>query len=734
MNSPETLAAALRYIERGRAIFPLHSIDANGCCTCGNATCSDAGKHPRARRGLKEASKDRAQIETWFGPDAPLSNIGLATGAASGITVLDIDIGEGKDGAATWAALIEGHGEPQTLMANTGSGGIHVFFKYNSALKTSTNTLGPNVDCRNDGGYVVAPPSLHRSGRRYEWVNEDETIADLPPHLSRRVEKRGRKRKDDPIGRTHFTLEEVAEMLEKVPPDDRDLWRATGIILGRTFKRSGAAWQLYQDWSNKWKGTPGRDHNEKMHEAFYVISTQTAQKELSMGTIVRHAIANGWVQKLKHASPIDCFLYYAPGNSFIYTPTGDFWVAEAVNKSVAAINTNGKLIRPTDWLAEEFRCTSMTNDPDLEGDYVRDIDYRKGSPLYVEGAATFNLYRPPTIELGDARLAGPFLDHVRKVFNKPGDADQFLDYMAHRAQHPGKKARFALLIAGEQGCGKDTAIEFCVPAIGPWNVANIDGGDIESNFNEHAAAVLVRVSEAAKGHDLGKWAFNERTKVLIAGKPDDIKINPKYGKTYSVRMHCGVVLTTNHMIGGLLIPADDRRYDVIETATKAEMGIDMDEKAKAYFAELWNWFDKEGGDSHVAAFLMQRDLSKFSADNGQRKTEAHKQVVMASQVSDTWLIEALAAHDDPDLVRTDSITQYVLDRNEGWKQQEIGRNLAPAMKRCGYIRIRSKGGREDGWHSYKDDGKRSVTTIYGRPEVQVDKNLQTLINNLQKKF
>src|SRR5262245_44404121 len=129
--SNEILEAALDYIRRGYAVFPLHTIVDNQC-SCGKVPCTDAGKHPRTQRGVKDASKDEAQIRAWFGPDALPSNIAIATGDISGITVLDIDIGPGKLGAESWAEAIKDHGEPVTLIAQTGSGGLHVFFKYNS--------------------------------------------------------------------------------------------------------------------------------------------------------------------------------------------------------------------------------------------------------------------------------------------------------------------------------------------------------------------------------------------------------------------------------------------------------------------------------------------------------------------------------------------------------------------------------------------------------------------------
>ncbi|HET8689505.1 MAG TPA: bifunctional DNA primase/polymerase, partial [Methanosarcina sp.] len=135
----EIYNAALQYTNNGWLVFPLHSIDDKGICTCGIEACTDAGKHPRGQRGLKEASKDRDKIDSWFGESSPLSNIAIVTGEVSDITVLDIDIGEGKKGAESWAEAIAGHGEPDTLSATTGSGGLHFIFRYNSALKTSGN-------------------------------------------------------------------------------------------------------------------------------------------------------------------------------------------------------------------------------------------------------------------------------------------------------------------------------------------------------------------------------------------------------------------------------------------------------------------------------------------------------------------------------------------------------------------------------------------------------------------
>ena len=673
------LKIALQYASQGWHIFPLHSINDDGSCTCGKAGCSDAGKHPRVLRGLKEASRDPEKIEAWFGDEETRSNIGIVTGEISGITVIDIDIGEGKLGAESWAEAIKDHGEPNTLMAQTGSGGMHVIFKYNSALKTASNVLGKGVDCRNDGGYIVAPPSLHRSGGVYSWINEGTETATLPAHLSRRKETRGRPKKDD-MYRGKYSIEQVASMLEFVPSDDRDMWRHVGIILGREFNRVDEAWSAYQTWSAKGEGKKGRNHDEIMHQAFYELSQENAEKELTVGTIVKSAIDNGWAPKAGEV-PIGNFLYYGPANNYIYRPTISHWIGEAVDAAVSPVNEDGKIIKASQWLKANQLVTSMTCDPQIEEDYLKGYDCRNGEIVAIAGASMFNTYRKPTIELGDAKLASPFVDHVKRIFNKEGDADQFLDYMAHRVQKPWEKPRFALLIAGGQGVGKDTAVEFCCPAIGVWNVANIDPAAFEQSFNEYAASTLVRISEAANLHEMSKWAFNERTKVLIAGSPDTCQINPKYGQKFSVRMYCGVIITTNHLAGGIYIPPDDRRYDVIEAATMEEMGLDEESARREYFSDLWDWF-LAGGSTHIAAYLHARDISKFSASNGQRKTNAHKTVVSGGMTGDAWLEDIIEELGKPTFIREDTILTMAVAAGE--RDDKIKPKLMNAINRLGY--------------------------------------------------
>jgi putative DNA primase/helicase len=183
-SPPTALAYAKAYAERGWPVFPVHEITPEGQCSCCQPTCSSPGKHPRTKTGLKEASTSLEQIEQWWAR-WPEANIGIATGEAAGIVVLDVDVD--KSGERSLEELEAEHGElPTTTLAATGGGGLHYLFRHpGRPVRNSAGKLGEGLDVRGDGGYVVAPPSSHRSGRRYEWVfaPEQQEPAELPAWL-----------------------------------------------------------------------------------------------------------------------------------------------------------------------------------------------------------------------------------------------------------------------------------------------------------------------------------------------------------------------------------------------------------------------------------------------------------------------------------------------------------------------------------------------------------------------
>ncbi|MEJ7569986.1 MAG: bifunctional DNA primase/polymerase [Gaiellaceae bacterium] len=169
----DMLAAALAYAAAGLPVLPLD------------------GKIPRNRGGLTNASVDVQIVAGWW-DRWPAANIGIRTGAPSGLVVVDIDVQHG--GGATLKALEQAHGAlPKTAQTLTGGGGQHLLFRHPGVdVPNSAGQLGAGVDVRRDGGYIVAPPSTHASGRPYQWTRTLERgLADLPAWL---LEDAGRRR------------------------------------------------------------------------------------------------------------------------------------------------------------------------------------------------------------------------------------------------------------------------------------------------------------------------------------------------------------------------------------------------------------------------------------------------------------------------------------------------------------------------------------------------------------
>lgn len=140
-----------------------------------------AGKVPRTARGFKDATVNEEQIKKWWAlwPDA---GIGISTGKPSGLFIVDIDPRNGGD--ETIAALQVEHGKlPLTRMVRTGGDGLHIYLRLPDGEREWVKQLGPGVDVKADGGYVVGPPSLHPSGKPYRWVDENAPILDAPAWL-----------------------------------------------------------------------------------------------------------------------------------------------------------------------------------------------------------------------------------------------------------------------------------------------------------------------------------------------------------------------------------------------------------------------------------------------------------------------------------------------------------------------------------------------------------------------
>lgn len=188
MLTTSLLDTALAYAARGWHVFAVHTpviAPASGGpgmitrCSCGRPACDRVGKHPRWHKhllpnGLKNATTDPGIIQVWWSlwPDA---NIGIVTGARSGIWVLDIDPDKGGD--LSLENLLAQHGPlPETIEAQTGTG-THLVFAHPGTPVRNRVRFAPGLDTRGEDGYIVVAPSLHVSGAFYAWALSPDDVA-----------------------------------------------------------------------------------------------------------------------------------------------------------------------------------------------------------------------------------------------------------------------------------------------------------------------------------------------------------------------------------------------------------------------------------------------------------------------------------------------------------------------------------------------------------------------------
>jgi putative DNA primase/helicase len=167
----EMMDAALHFARNDIPIFPVWNPTENGGCACPKGLdCSSPANHPigfLVPQGLRDATTDPDQIRDWW-DQYPEANIGMPTGAWSGVVVLEVD--PEKGGLDSLLALVQRHGVlPWTRVLHTG-GELAFYFEHPGIhTRSSAGKLGTGLDFLGDGGYVLLPPSVHAKNRTYAW-------------------------------------------------------------------------------------------------------------------------------------------------------------------------------------------------------------------------------------------------------------------------------------------------------------------------------------------------------------------------------------------------------------------------------------------------------------------------------------------------------------------------------------------------------------------------------------
>lgn len=279
-NSPQAanLNVALELAKDGLAVFPARA----------------ETKRPHVKDWPNVATTDPEQLRDWWRrwPDAMPA---LPTGERNGFDVLDLDRKDDKDGFATLRAM--GH-DPDRLAGpslDTPTGGRHIYFRHTPGLRSSAGKIGPGVDVRAEGGFVVAPGAINGKGAYGRLSGPLNDLAKWPAGLTP-PPRAPRKSKGEKTG---LPFAEVADALMAIPndgsnPDDdgRDWWLYIGMALHHETDGDEEGRDLFHRWCDQ-------------HHKYDFDKTEAAWDSFggegrTAATILREAYKHGWHNAAAH--------------------------------------------------------------------------------------------------------------------------------------------------------------------------------------------------------------------------------------------------------------------------------------------------------------------------------------------------------------------------------------------------------------------------------------------------
>jgi hypothetical protein len=400
---------------------------------------------------------------------------------------------------------------------------------------------------------------------------------------------------------------------------------------------------------------------------------------------------------------LEDFVAYMPAHNYIFTPCRETWPASAVNARLPRVpvltksgqpkrDKNGKPITmaPNTWLDRNRPVEQMTWCPGLPM-LIKDRLVVLGGWIERKDVTCFNLYRPPLVMPGDAEKAGPWLDHVHKIYSD--DAKHSIMWLAHRVQRPGQKINHGLVMGGAQGIGKDTILAPVRYAVGTWNFFDVSPTHLLGRFNNFAKSVILRVDEARDLGDVDRFKFYDHTKIYTASPPEVLRVDEKNLREHYVFNVLGFLITTNHKTDGIYLPADDRRHYV------AWSNYTKEQFAKKYWNRLWRWYLNDGGFTHVTAYLSQLDISAFDPNAPPPKTPAFWDIVNASVApEDAELADMIDALGNPSALYLKQLIDKATGDIAEWLINRKNRRAIPhRLERCGYVSVRNPDAKDGYW-------------------------------------
>jgi hypothetical protein len=180
-----------------------------------------------------------------------------------------------------------------------------------------------------------------------------------------------------------------------------------------------------------------------------------------------------------------------------------------------------------------------------------------------------------------------------------------------------------------------------------------------------------------------------------------LRVDEKHLREHSIPNCCGVIITTNYKTDGIYLPAEDRRHFV------AWSNLVKEDFTAEYWSWLYRWYDHDGGNEHVAAYLSSLDLSFFDAKAPPPQTLAFWEIVDASRApEDAELADVIDRMGRPKTLTLNQLAARASEQFGNWLlDRKNSRRIPHRLEACGYLAVRNAGAKDGLW---RVDGRRQV--------------------------
>lgn len=474
-------------------------------------------------KAYQEKAADEDQIEKWW-TENDSANVGIITGKISGITVVDIDMNGDTH--------VDVDIFPKTFTIKTPTGGYHLYYKYSKEIQQTANTFPqfPHVDIRNDGGYVVAPPSFcdyiknkKRVTGTYK-VDRNFPLAEFPVALFKVVDHKNAKppltisklldgfnKMEEGDGR-NVALTKIAGKIIKLT--DRAEWATTGYTLAlaanmrfKTPLTEAEVKTIFESIVKKESEKPVRRLNVDL------ISTEKGEPIVNEKNIYTICKADA---KLAHAMRFNIFTGFVETNF----EHDDFTTYQ-----------RDDVLQIRMYLMNEYPFLARVPHQSVEDVLVRLANDNPVSPpkVWLESLVWDKTARLDT--------------WLSSVYGVPKDlyhtqvGANVMKGLVKRLVHPGSKFDYVLVIEGEQGIKKSTSLKVLG---GDWHVETTLTPDNKDFFMIFGGKAIVEFSE---GETLSR-SESKRLKAVITMQSDRYRV-PYDRSPREFPRQCIFMMTTN---------------------------------------------------------------------------------------------------------------------------------------------------------------------------------------------